>query len=354
MKETPLTQRHIDLGAKMANFAGFNMPISYAGIQQEHQAVRAKAGVFDVSHMGEFIIKGSRALEFIQLISSNDASVLFPGRVQYSCMPNKQGGIVDDLLVYRLGENEYMLVVNASNIKKDFEWISQFNEFDARLIDISDKTGLIAVQGPETAGIIQKLTPIDLDSMKYYHFQKGKFCGFDNVLVSATGYTGAGGFEIYADAEKIPAIWDEIISLGIQPAGLGARDTLRLEMGYCLYGNDMDDETSPLEAGLGWITKMKKEKFIGKDAIANRKINRKLMGFLMEDRRVARHGYPIQNSNGEIIGEVTSGTMSPTLGKPIGLGYIPIDIASPGNEIFINLGSKVVPAITFKPPFIKF
>jgi len=352
MKETPLTQKHIALGAKMANFAGYNMPISYSGIQQEHQAVRTKAGIFDVSHMGEFIIKGPKALELIQLVTSNDASVLFPGRVQYSCMPNENGGIVDDLLVYRLGENEYMLVVNASNIEKDFKWITRHNNFDTRVIDISERTGLIAIQGPETASIIQKLTPIDLASMKYYHFEKGKFCGFDNVLVSATGYTGAGGFEIYADAEKIPEIWDQLIDLDITPAGLGARDTLRLEMGYCLYGNDMDDHTSPLEGGLGWITKMKKEKFIGKDAIAGKKLTRKLTGFILEDRRVARHGYPIQNSKGEVIGQVTSGTMSPTLGKPIGMGYVPLELSNPGNEIFIDMGSKIIPGTTFQPPFI--
>jgi aminomethyltransferase len=352
MKETPLTPFHLAVGAKMADFAGFYMPISYAGIQQEHQAVRTKAAAFDVSHMGEFILKGPQSLDLIQLISTNDASTLQPGKVQYACMTNHNGGIIDDLLIYRLGENEYMLVVNASNIKKDFDWISKQHKHETRLIDISDRTGLIAVQGPEGSSILQQFTSINLDSIKYYHFEKGDFCGFDNVLISATGYTGAGGFEIYADNAKIPEIWNQIMQTGIMPAGLGARDTLRLEMGYCLYGNDLDDYTTPLEAGLKWITKFDKPYFIGREKLESKKPEKKLTGFILDDRRVPRHGYSIKNQQGVIIGKVTSGTMSPTLGKPIGLGYVPIEVSKPGNTIFIDMGSKIIEAKTIQPPFI--
>ena len=303
MKETILTPVHIGLGAKMAEFAGYNMPIVYTNIQEEHHAVRKNVGVFDVSHMGEFIVRGKEALDLIQLVTSNDASRLEIGQAQYSCLPNDQGGIVDDLLVYRLteemcseGEHAYMLVVNASNIEKDWDWISQHNRFDTEMINISDRTGLLAVQGPNAAEVLQSLTSIPLGEMKYYTFEKGEFAGIDNVLISATGYTGAGGFEIYVDNQYLMDIWEAVFkagkATGIVPVGLGARDTLRLEMGYCLYGNDIDDETSPLEAGLGWITKLKKADFISIDRFRKQKeqgLERKLVVFLVHDRRVQRH-----------------------------------------------------------------
>lgn len=366
LKNTPLTAIHGALGAKMAPFAGYNMPISYANIKDEHQAVREKAGMFDVSHMGEFIVRGPQALDLIQHITSNDASKMAIGDAQYSCMPNKQGGIVDDLLIYRLdedncaeGEQAFMLVVNASNIEKDWNWITLNNHFDTRLIDISDQTGLLAVQGPLAKKILQNLTNIDLASMKYYTFTKGTFAGIDNVLVSATGYTGSGGFEIYADQEHLVALWNKIMEAGkadgLLPVGLGARDTLRLEMGFCLYGNDINDETSPLEAGLGWITKLKKEEFISKDWLLKQKeagVTRKLVGFKALDRRVPRHGYVIENEAGEPIGEVTSGTQSPSLDIPIGMGYVNIDHATPGSIIYFVAGKKRIEAEVCKPPFV--
>lgn len=282
MKNTPLTDRHIALGAKMAEFAGYNMPISYKGIKEEHDCVRHNAGIFDVSHMGEFIVKGKQAMDLIQFVTSNDVSKLSIGDAQYSCMPNLSGGIVDDLLVYRLpedqcaeGERAYMLVVNASNIQKDWDWIQQNNHFDTRIINISEETGLVAIQGPKVAALLQSLTPVDLGSIEYYKFVKGTFAGVENTIISATGYTGAGGFEIYAENQYIPAIWDAVLSVGakdgLQPIGLGARDTLRLEMGFCLYGNDIDDTTSPLEAGLGWITKIDKGNFNGKEWLLRQK-----------------------------------------------------------------------------------
>jgi aminomethyltransferase len=366
MKNTPLTQKHIDLGAKMAEFAGYNMPISYRGIIEEHHNIRKNVGVFDVSHMGEFIVKGKQALEFLQAVTSNDVSKLSIGDVQYSCLPNKQGGIVDDLLVYRLpedkcadGEQAYMLVVNASNMEKDWNWLFSQKLPEMEMTDISDRTGLIAVQGPNAAAALSSLTDIDLTQMKYYSFAKGVFAGVDNVIVSATGYTGAGGFEIYADSDQIARIWDAVFEAGksyqILPAGLGCRDTLRLEMGFCLYGNDIDDTTSPLEAGLGWITKLNKGEFNSSDLFRQQKetgLVRKLVGFTLDERRVPRHGYDIQDSDGNTIGIVTSGTMSPSLEKQIGMGYVQKEFSTPDTEIQILFGKKTLPARVVKPPFI--
>jgi aminomethyltransferase len=367
MKSTPLTQKHIALGAKMAEFAGYNMPINYAGIREEHACVRNDVGVFDVSHMGEFIVRGKEALALVQKVTSNDASTLNIGEAQYSCLPNGKGGIVDDLLVYRLpesmateGEIAFMLVVNASNIEKDWNWINQHNTFDCRMINISDETGLLAVQGPKAAEALSPLTDIDLAGMKYYTFAKGIFAGFDNVLVSATGYTGSGGFEIYARNEDLGQIWDAVFgagkSYGIQPIGLGARDTLRLEMGFALYGNDIDDTTSPLEAGLGWITKLKKGPFVDCDFLQKQKaegVKRKLIGFEVLDRRAPRHDYPIEDLEGNVIGKVTSGTHAPSLDKPIGMGYVPVAFATPGTEIHIVAGNKRLKAQIVKIPFYK-
>lgn len=367
MKNTALTEVHIGLGAKMAEFAGYNMPISYAGIREEHEAVRNHVGVFDVSHMGEFIIRGKHALDLIQKVTSNDASKLKIGQAQYSCMPNGTGGIVDDLLVYRLaesmgdaGEPAYMLVVNASNIQKDWDWISKHNSFGATMINISDETGLLAVQGPKAIELLQKLTSVDLSAIPYYHFQKGTLAGIDNVLISATGYTGAGGFELYVDNKHLLHLWNEIFKIGndykLQAVGLGARDTLRLEMGFCLYGNDIDDTTSPLEAGLGWITKLDKADFNGKQLMLDQKKNglqKKLVGFIIEDRRVPRHGYRVINVNEEVIGVVTSGTQSPSLNIPIGMAYVPIAYAKEGTQIKVEMGSKSVNAKVCKIPFYK-
>lgn len=360
MKQTPFTDKHIALGAKMAEFAGFNMPISYSGINEEHAAVRNNAGVFDVSHMGEFILKGPHALDLIQRVTTNDASKLKAGMAQYSCLPNNEGGIVDDLLVYCIEENNvYMLVVNAGNIDKDWNWISSHNTQGAQMENISDRTGLLAVQGPNATKILQSLTDMDILNLKYYTFVKGRFAGVDNVLISATGYTGAGGVEIYFDNKENVAgkIWDAVFeagrSQGIKPVGLGARDTLRLEMGFCLYGNDIDDTTSPLEAGLGWITKFTKD-FVSRPLFEKQKadgVSRKLVGFVMTDRGIARHGYPILNAAGEKIGEVTSGTQSPTLGKAIGMGYVQTAYAPIGSEIFIEIRNNPVKAMVVKIPF---
>ena len=343
----------------MVPFAGYIMPVQYAGINAEHDTVRKGVGVFDVSHMGEFILKGDKALELIQLVTSNDASKLFDGKVQYSCLPNLDGGIVDDLLVYRIDEKTYMLVVNASNIEKDWDWITSFNTFGVEMKNISDKTSLLAIQGPKATETLQGLTDIDLASMEYYTFKKGKFAGIDNVLVSATGYTGAGGFEIYFENSHAEAIWSAILeagaALGIKPIGLGARDTLRLEMGFCLYGNDIDDSTSPLEAGLGWITKFSKE-FTNSAALQEQKqagIKRKLVGFEMVERGIARHGYEIVDAAGDAIGIVTSGTQSPSLQKAIGMGYVKTEFAKEGTEIFIKIRDNQIKASVVKPPFIK-
>lgn len=359
MKNTALTQKHISLGAKMVPFAGFNMPVQYEGINIEHQTVRTGVGVFDVSHMGEFILKGDKALDLIQKVTSNDASKLVDGKVQYSCLPNTSGGIVDDLLVYRIDEKTYMLVVNASNIEKDWNWISQHNTFGVEMKDISERTSLLAIQGPRSAEALQSLTDIDLSGMEYYSFQKGTFAGIDNVLVSATGYTGAGGFEIYFDEQHSEAIWDAIFkageAFGIKPIGLAARDTLRLEMGFCLYGNDINDTTSPIEAGLGWITRFSKS-FVNSEALELQKKNgveRKLIGFELIDRGIPRHDYPITDAEGKEIGIVTSGTQSPSLQKAIGMGYVKSEFAREGNEIYISIRNNPVKARIVKMPFYK-
>lgn len=360
MKNTPFTQMHIALGAKMAEFAGYNMPIVYSSINEEHQTVRNNAGVFDVSHMGEFILKGDKALDLIQRVTSNDASKLTAGKAQYSCLPNDQGGIVDDLIVYCIEENKtYMLVVNASNIEKDWNWISTFNTEGVEMHNVSDKTALLAVQGPKAVQYMQTLTDMDITDLKYYTFVKGVFAGVENVLVSATGYTGAGGVEIYFEdkdgaGEKI---WNAVFAAGgpngMKPIGLGARDTLRLEMGYCLYGNDIDDTTSPLEAGLGWITKFTKD-FTAKKILEQQKaegVTRKLVGFEMIDKGIPRHNYRLQNAEGEDIGYVTSGTQAPSLGKAIGMGYVRKDLAQEGSEIFVIIRDKAVKAQVVKMPF---
>lgn len=361
MKNTPFTEKHIALGAKMAPFAGYNMPISYSGINDEHAAVRKNAGVFDVSHMGEFMLKGDKALDLIQRVTSNDASKLKGGQAQYSCLPNDKGGIVDDLLVYCIEENKvYMLVVNASNIEKDWNWISSRNTDKVEMHNISDKTALLAIQGPNATKILQTLTDIDLLNMKYYTFAKGKFAGVDNVLVSATGYTGAGGVEIYFEDKGDDAvkIWDAIFEAGaasgIKPVGLGARDTLRLEMGYCLYGNDIDDATSPLEAGLGWITKFTKD-FTNRKHFEDQKANgleKKLVGFEMIDKGIPRQGYEIKDYQGAVIGVVTSGTQSPSLGKAIGMGYVRTAYASIDTNIYIKVRDKLLQAKVSKIPFV--
>ncbi len=360
MKTTPFTQKHIDLGAKMADFAGYNMPISYSGINDEHATVRKNAGVFDVSHMGEFILKGPGALALIQKLATNDASKLSAGKAQYSCLTNTEGGIVDDLIIYCIEENKvYMLVVNASNIEKDWNWISKHNTDGVEMHNVSDKTALLAIQGPNATKILQELTEMDILNLKYYTFVKGTFAGVENVLVSATGYTGAGGVEIYFedkgdDADKIwNAIFEAGKSQGIKPIGLAARDTLRLEMGFCLYGNDIDDTTTPLEGGLGWITKFTKD-FTAKEILEKQKaegIQRKLVGFEMIDKGIPRKGYTITNANGESIGHVTSGTQAPSLGKAIGMGYVKMQDASIGSTIFINVRDKQIKAQVVKMPF---
>ena len=370
MKNTPFTDKHIAMGAKMAAFAGYNMPISYSGINDEHQTVRRVAGVFDVSHMGEFILKGEGALELIQRVTSNDASKLTAGKAQYSCLPNNEGGIVDDLLVYCIEENNvYMLVVNASNIEKDWNWIQQHNSpppgesegaAPVEMHNISDDTCLLAVQGPNATKILQPLTGMDILNLKYYTFVKGEFAGVKNVLVSATGYTGAGGVEIYFEnkGEAADKIWNVIFEAGtaqgLKPIGLAARDTLRLEMGFCLYGNDIDDTTSPLEAGLGWITKLGKEGFTAKDILQKQKeegIKRKLVGFEMVDKGIPRHHYEICDKEGKAIGYVTSGTQSLSLNKAIGLGYVNAEHAAIDSPIYIKVRDKLLEAKVAKVPF---
>ena len=357
MKNTALTAIHINEGAKMVPFAGYNMPVQYAGINAEHETVRNGVGVFDVSHMGEFILKGDKALELIQRVSSNDASKLYDGKVQYACLPNTQGGIVDDLLIYRINDKTYMLVVNASNIEKDWDWISQYNTDGVEMKNISDRTALLAVQGPKAAIALQSLTDIDLPAMEYYTFKKGKFAGIDNVLISATGYTGAGGFELYVDNTYAEALWNAVFKAGepygIKPIGLGARDTLRLEMGFCLYGNDIDDTTSPLEAGLGWVIKFNKE-FVNSRALQQQKqigVKHRLVGFEMIDRGIPRHDYQIVDAEGNQIGRVTSGTQSPSLQKAIGMGYVKNEYAREGTEIFISIRDNKVKARVVKMPF---
>lgn len=359
MKNTALTQKHISLNAKMVPFAGYNMPVSYTGLNEEHATVRNAVGVFDVSHMGEFILKGDNALNLIQKVTSNDASVLTDGKAQYSCLPNNDGGIVDDLIVYRIDEKTYMLVVNASNIDKDWNWIKQNDTWNVDMKNISEDTSLLAIQGPKALDTLQKLTDVKLADIPYYSFVKGKFNGVDNVVISNTGYTGAGGFEIYFENQYAEKMWDAIFDagneFGIKPIGLGARDTLRLEMGFCLYGNDIDDTTSPIEAGLGWITKFTKD-FTNRAAIEKHKtegVSKKLVGFEMIDRGIPRHDYQIADANGTIIGKVTSGTQSPTLNKAIGMGYVNKDFAKADTEIYIMIRDKAIKAKVCKIPFLK-
>jgi len=359
MKDTALTHIHKSLGAKMAPFAGYNMPINYAGINVEHETVRNAMGVFDVSHMGEFILKGENALALIQKVTSNDASVLVDGKIQYSCLPNEQGGIVDDLLVYKIDENTYMLVVNASNIEKDWNHISKYNTMDVDMKNISEQTSLLAVQGPKVIEALQALTSMNLSAMEYYSFKKGVFAEIDNVLISATGYTGAGGFEIYVDNKDAEKLWNAIFeagrNFGIAPIGLGARDTLRLEMGFCLYGNDINDTTSPIEAGLGWITKFTKD-FVSSEKFKAQKeagVKQKLVGFVMEDKGIPRHDYMVVDANGNEIGKVTSGTQSPSLKLAIGMAYINTEFSKVGNEIFISVRDKSLKAKVVKMPFLK-
>ncbi len=359
MKNTVLTSIHESLQAKMVPFAGYLMPVQYESVNAEHMAVRNSVGVFDVSHMGEFHLKGEKALDLIQKLTSNDASKLFDGKVQYSCLPNDKGGIVDDLLVYRIHEDAYMLVVNASNIEKDWNWIASHNDLGVDMTNRSDEMSLLAIQGPKAAEAMQSLTEVDLKAMKYYTFEIGKFAGFDDIIISATGYTGSGGFEIYMPNEAAPAIWKAVFEAGkdynIKACGLAARDTLRLEMGFCLYGNDIDDTTSPIEAGLGWITKFTKD-FTNSDVLQAQKelgVHKKLVGFELLERGIPRHDYHIVNEKGEHIGRVTSGTMSPSLNKGIGMGYVLIEYSKADTEIYIQIRKKSVPAKVVKLPFYK-
>lgn len=359
MKDIALLDKHTSLNAKIVPFAGYNMPVSYEGVNIEHQTVRENLGVFDVSHMGEFLITGKTALDLIQKVCSNDASKLVDGKAQYTCMPNEDGGIVDDLIVYRMNEEKYLLVVNASNIEKDWNWISHHNTMGATMRDMSDEYSLLAIQGPKAAEAMQSLTDVNLKEMKFYTFEVADFAGVEKVIISATGYTGSGGFEIYFKNENAEQIWDGVMEagaeFGIKPIGLAARDTLRLEMGYCLYGNDIDDTTSPIEAGLGWITKFTKE-FTNAAALKQEKEEgpkRKLIAFELDERGIPRQGYDIVDENGKVIGYVTSGTMSPSLEKGIGMGYISTEHVGVGNKIFIQIRKKAVPATQVKLPFYK-
>jgi aminomethyltransferase len=359
IKKIQLNDLHVTLGGKMVPFAGYNMPVRYSSDIEEHRTVREGVGVFDVSHMGEFMVRGPKALDLIQKVTSNDASKLTVGQAQYSCFPNDKGGIVDDLIVYKFGEEEYMLVLNASNIEKDWNWINQHNDLGAELENISESISLFAVQGPKAVEAVQSLTPFDLSDMKFYHFTVGEFAGVKDVIISGTGYTGAGGFEIYVKNQDAEKVWNAIFEAGknwgIKPIGLGARDTLRLEMGYCLYGNDINDTTSPLEAGLGWITKFTKD-FINSENLKKQKesgVARKLIGFVLQEKGIPRAHYPITNIEGEIIGEVTSGTISPTMGVGIGLGYVKTAYAVPGTEIEITIRNKNHKAKVEKLPLLK-
>ncbi|CAM1343632.1 glycine cleavage system aminomethyltransferase GcvT [Tenacibaculum amylolyticum] len=359
MKNTALTHVHEALGAKMVPFAGYNMPVQYEGVNIEHETVRKGVGVFDVSHMGEFFLKGENALALIQKVTSNDASKLVPGKAQYTCMPNADGGIVDDLIIYMIAENEYMLVVNASNIEKDWNWISQHNDLNVEMENRSENWSLLAIQGPKAVEAMQSLTQVDLSTIKFYTFQITDFAGIPNVVVSATGYTGSGGFEVYVKNEDVEQLWNNVFKAGkdwgIKPIGLAARDTLRLEMGYCLYGNDIDDTTSPLEAGLGWITKFTKD-FVNAEALKAQKeagVTRKLVAFELTDRGIPRKDYEIVDTEGAVIGKVTSGTMSPSLSKGIGLGYVTVENSKVDSDIFIQIRKKQVPAKVVKLPFYK-
>ncbi|MCC9073979.1 glycine cleavage system aminomethyltransferase GcvT [Flavobacterium sp. F-65] len=359
MKNTALTHIHEGLGAKMLPFAGYNMPILYEGVNAEHETVRTGVGVFDVSHMGEFLLTGPNALALIQKVTSNDASTLTIGRAQYSCLPNNDGGIVDDLIIYKMKEEEYLLVVNASNIDKDWNWISSHNDVGAEMKNLSDDYSLLAIQGPKAVEAMQSLTTVDLSAIPYYHFEVGTFAGVENVIISATGYTGSGGFEIYCKNDEVEHIWNKVFeagaSFGIKPIGLAARDTLRLEMGFCLYGNDIDDTTSPLEAGLGWITKFTKD-FTNSENLKKQKeagVTKKLIGFEMQERAVPRQGYEIVDASGNVIGIVTSGTMSPSMNVGIGLGYVTIANSAVDSDIFIRIRKNDVPAKVAKLPFYK-
>jgi aminomethyltransferase len=360
MKITALNKIHKNAGAKMVEFAGYEMPIEYSGIRDEHMTVRNSAGVFDVSHMGEFWVKGPDALDLIKKVSSNDPTILKPGQAQYTCFPNGKGGIVDDFLVYCFGREKYMMVVNASNIQKDWEWINLQNEFGAVLENVSDNISQLAVQGPDALKILQKLTETNLQEIKFYSFETGKMAGINDVIISATGYTGAGGFELYCKNKDVEKLWHAIFKAGeeygIKPVGLGARDTLRLEMGYCLYGNDIDDTTSPIEAGLGWITKFNNgRQFIDREFLMMQKnegVNRRLRGFVLLEKGIPRLGYELVDSNGSVIGQVTSGTMSPVLNKGIGLGYIAKEYAAFGTGIYVKIRNKTIPAEIVKLPFI--
>ncbi|EPR70420.1 Aminomethyltransferase (glycine cleavage system T protein) [Winogradskyella psychrotolerans RS-3] len=359
MKDTTLSSTHEALGAKMVPFAGYNMPVQYEGVNIEHETVRTSVGVFDVSHMGEFLIEGPHALELIQNVSSNDASKLEIGKAQYSCLPNDDGGVVDDLIIYKLKEETYLLVVNASNIEKDWNWISSKNDVGAEMRDLSEAYSLLAIQGPKAVEAMQSITSHDLSAIKFYNFVVGDFAGVENVIISATGYTGSGGFEIYCKNTEVKQIWDKVFEagadFGIKPIGLAARDTLRLEMGYCLYGNDIDDTTSPIEAGLGWVCKFNKD-FTNSDALKAEKEHtpeNKLVAFKLDERGVPRHGYDIVDSSGKTIGKVTSGTMSPSLGIGIGMGYVPTVFSKVDSKIFIQVRKKAIPATVVKAPFYK-
>lgn len=359
MKDTALSSTHQALGAKMVPFAGYNMPVQYEGVNAEHETVRKAVGVFDVSHMGEFLIEGPHALELIQKVSSNDASKLEIGKAQYSCLPNDDGGVVDDLIIYKLKEETYLLVVNASNIEKDWNWISSKNDVGAEMRDLSEDYSLLAIQGPKAVEAMQSITSHDLSAIKFYNFVVGDFAGVENVIISATGYTGSGGFEIYCKNTEVKQVWDKVFEagadFGIKPIGLAARDTLRLEMGYCLYGNDIDDTTSPIEAGLGWVCKFNKD-FTNSDALKAEKEHtpeRKLVAFKLDERGIPRHGYDIVDSSGKTIGNVTSGTMSPSLGIGIGMGYVPTVFSKVDSKIFIQVRKKAIPATVVKAPFYK-
>lgn len=359
MKNTALTHIHQVLGAKMVPFAGYNMPVQYEGVNIEHETVRNALGVFDVSHMGEFLVTGKNALDLIQKVCSNDVSKLVDGKAQYNYFPNETGGVVDDLIVYRFNEEKYLLVVNASNIDKDWAWINKHNTMGAELRNLSDDYSLLAIQGPKAAEAMQSLTSVDLKTIPFYSFQVADFAGIEHVIISATGYTGSGGFEIYCKNNEVEQVWNKVLeagaAFGIKPIGLAARDTLRLEMGYCLYGNDINDTTSPLEAGLGWVTKFTKD-FINSENLKKEKeagLKRKLVAFELNERGIPRHDYEIVDANGNAIGIVTSGTMSPSLNKGIGLGYVPVEFAEPGSTIYIQIRKNAIPATVVKLPFYK-
>lgn len=359
MKNTALSHIHESLGAKMVPFAGYNMPVQYEGVNAEHETVRTGVGVFDVSHMGEFLLTGENALALIQKVSSNDASTLEIGKAQYSCLPNNEGGIVDDLIIYKIKEEQYLLVVNASNIEKDWNWIKSHNDLGVEMKDLSEDYSLLAIQGPKAVEAMQSLTSVDLSQIKYYHFEVADFAGIEHVIISATGYTGSGGFEIYCKNSEVEQIWNKVFeagaAFGIKPIGLAARDTLRLEMGFCLYGNDINDTTSPLEAGLGWITKFTKD-FVNSENLKAQKeagVSRKLVGFEMVERGIPRHDYEIVDANGNIIGIVTSGTQAPSLGIAIGMGYVTTEFSTPDSEIYIRIRNKDIKAKVVKMPFYK-